>query len=201
MLPIKTPSLLSLILYSTFLDSFSMASTRPIISLYAAQMGASPFVIGILVSTFAFFPILFAIRFGKWTDHLGIKKMMIYGGLGCLAALLIPVIVPTIFGLVLSQMAMGLGHNCIMTSTLTGASLANVDRDKAVAAQATVFAIGEFLGPLSSGFLYEHYGFRLTIGAAALSAAAFVLLNLFTRAYPPAAKSGKSIQTGQTFHC
>lgn len=151
-----------LMLATFFLSNLAVSGTRPIVSIHAHSLGASTFFIGLLVSAFAAFPLILAIRIGKWTDRFGTKALTLWGGTGVLAALAVPLWQPTLAGLLFSQICMGLSNNCIVTATQKRVSIVGGNRDKAVTGMTTTAAAADFVSPLTGGFLYEHGGIRIT---------------------------------------
>lgn len=103
--------------------------------------------------------------------------MIFAGGSGAFISLIIPIIYPSLITLFISQALVGISHNCMMISMQRGAGSASANRDKAIASLTFVFAIAEFIGPLFSGFSYEHMGFRFTFMAASFSILIMLLIN------------------------
>lgn len=150
------------------LYSIALIGTRPIVSLFADYHGASPVIIGLLVSAYAFFPMLMAITVGKWLDHYGARKITLLGGGGMALALLIPAWFPRIEALFLSQALFGFTQLCVLLALQKTVGNLPGNRDKLMAAFSLTGSTGELLGPLLSGFVYEHYGFQMTYGTAFL---------------------------------
>ncbi|MDF2962580.1 MAG: transporter, partial [Paenibacillus sp.] len=89
------------------INQMIVSGTKPVVSLYASKLGATPLEIGIIVSVFAFLPAFLAIHIGKWIDHYGIRRLVSLGGGGLLIALLAPVLYPHFYTFVFSQGLMG----------------------------------------------------------------------------------------------
>lgn len=180
-----------------FLFSFTIHGTRPNISLYAHDIGASEFTIGLLVSTFAFLPMLFAIQVGKLLDTYGARRMLFVGGAGISSGLLIPQFIPTLPSLFVSQMFMGISHLFVVVSLQKSIGNLPGNRDKRIASLSLIGSLGGMTGPLASGFSYEHLGFKATFFGALLAVlTAFVISVLLYReswngGNPREGKSGK----------
>lgn len=142
--------------------SIVIRGSRPIISLYADNMGASPFFIGLLAATFAFLPMLFAISVGKWLDKQGAKKMSMIGGFGMLISFILPVLFPTLFFLLFNQLLVGISHLFILISLQKTVGNLVGDRDRLIAAFSLAGAFGESIGAILTGYLFEMTGFRWT---------------------------------------
>ncbi|MDG5787203.1 MFS transporter [Evansella sp. AB-P1] len=154
--------LLSMVLYSTALHT-----TRPIVSLFADMQGASPWLIGLLVSSYALFPMLFALTIGKWTDRFGTRKMAFLGSSGMFLAILIPVVMPSITSLFISQLLLGFCQVCMIVAYQKTVGNLPGNRDKTIMWFTLMGAIGNFFGPLIGGFTFEHFGFQVTFAVAA----------------------------------
>ncbi|MFO8060264.1 MAG: MFS transporter, partial [Bacillota bacterium] len=57
----------------------STLATRPFIPLYAGELGATPVVLGLVVSMYAFLPIFIALPAGKFVDRFGPRPVMLGG--------------------------------------------------------------------------------------------------------------------------
>ncbi len=79
----------------TLFNQISLKGSRMLVALYAIDLGATPFSIGILVSTYAFFPLLLAVYAGRVPDRIGVRLPMIAGSIGTAIGLLLPVSLPT----------------------------------------------------------------------------------------------------------
>lgn len=156
-----------LLLIYTFFSGI-IHGTRPIISLYANSQGSSTFIIGLLVSCYALLPMLLAVKVGKWLDHFGARAMITAGAGGIMVSLLMPILFPRVFILFFSQLLIGLSQLCILLSFQKTVGNWPGNRDKLVATFTLTGSLGELTGPLLSGFTYEHYGFRISLGISFL---------------------------------
>jgi MFS family permease len=168
--------LTSQILYST-----ASQGTRPIISLYAATQGASPLVVGLLVSTMAFFPMIAALVIGKWLDRYGARKLVSIGGSGMFLAILIPFIFPHIASLFISQFLIGISQQGVMISFQKTIGNYPGDRDKLIMLLTLTGATGLLIGPLLTGFTFQYFGFQTTFGLCASIVLLALVLNLLLK--------------------
>lgn len=164
------------------LYAFSMFSTRPVIPIYAEELGVSPLTIGMLVSSYSFLPMLLAIRAGRWVDRFGSRKMVFFGGGGLLLAFLLPFLSPRLPALFVSQLLFGFSQLFVVLSIQKTVGNLPGNRDKLITAHSLSAAFGDMLGPLAGGFLFAHYGFRPVFAMAVASAAAATALGLLLRA-------------------
>jgi MFS family permease len=159
----------------------AIIGTRPIVSLFANYHGATPMVIGLLVSTYAFFPMLFAITVGKWLDHFGARKVTLWGGGGIVIALLLPVLFPDIIALFFSQICLGFAHLCVLLALQKTVGNLPGNRDKLIAWFSLTASTGELIGPLISRYVYEHYGFQYTYVLSTVFVLIALLMGLFLK--------------------
>ncbi|MDN4075424.1 MFS transporter [Fictibacillus terranigra] len=150
------------------LYSIAVQSTRPIVSLFADSQGVSVAVIGFLVSAYAFFPMLFAVKAGKWLDVYGARHMCLLGSMGMLLSLIIPIMVPVFASLFFSQLLMGFSQICCLVSLQKTVGNLPGNRDNLITIFSLTGSLGELIGPLASGFGYEYFGFRFTFAIAAV---------------------------------
>src|SRR5687768_9954551 len=74
----------------------SMRAGRLLLALYALQLGAAPFTVGLLTAMFSLLPMLLAIQAGKLADRFGSRWPLMFGALGGACGMLVPFFVPTI---------------------------------------------------------------------------------------------------------
>lgn len=188
-------SRLFIILLLTLFYITSLSITRPILSLYAKELGLSPVMLGLLISTFAVFPIILSVQAGKWSDRFGSKRMMMIGTTSFFTALLIPSLYPSVTTLFLSQALVGLGHNLMMISMQKVAGNSGNNRDQSIASLSLVTSVGEFFGPLIGGFSYEMIGFQGTFLLAAFLIVVSFGCNLLLKSKPIASNEGSMAHT------
>lgn len=149
------------VLFITFGFQIMIFATRPMMTLYAADMGADTFLIGILAATFAFFPLLFAIHAGKIADYFGDRMPLFLSNIGCAVGLTLPFLFPTLWSLFVSQAIVGISHvfiNVCMQNVL-GKAATKENRDHYFSVFSTVVALASFIGPVLGGYLAEHVSY------------------------------------------
>ncbi|MBS4026854.1 MAG: MFS transporter [Clostridia bacterium] len=154
--------------------SIAIHASRPIISLFADSQGTSIIIIGFLVSTYAFIPMLTAIRIGKWLDLYGARRVILLGQSGMLIGFIVPTYYPSLGALFFSQGLIGFCQACVIISLLKTIGNLPGNRDTLIVYATMTGSLGELLGPLISGFMFEFFGFQLTFGAII----SFVLISL-----------------------
>ena len=169
--------------------------------LYASALGASPALIGLMVTLRAILPLLLSLPSGGLIDRIGALRVLQLGGLGTIAALALMIWSPTLVLLAASQALIGL------TTLLTATSLqvlvsagSKAERDPRIATYSAWCSGGNMVGPLIGGAVASGVnalpafaaaapvaGYRAAFLAILVLIAVFVLLvTLAGRAAPPA---------------
>ncbi|MBI4192575.1 MAG: MFS transporter [Betaproteobacteria bacterium] len=134
--------------------------SRIAVSLYALELGANQFTIGVLVALYAVFPVLLAILVGKFVDRVGPKLPVIIGVAGTGVALLLPPLFPGITVLYVSCIALGLTH--LLFTLPIEASIGGIGGAEKRAANYALLSMGwsvaNFFGPVIAGFSIDHVG-------------------------------------------
>ena len=165
-----------LLVFLTVLAHLSFAGCRVIISLTAIHFGASPFVIGVVLSLLTVIPILFALRWGRWVDRAGVRGPMLAGIAAILLAMVLGWAFPRLETLfVVSPLA---GSGFFLYHIAAGQAAALIgrpeDRIKNFSLLALAFSVSSFLGPTLSGFAIDSIGHA----NAMLALSAGVLVNI-----------------------
>jgi MFS family permease len=165
-----------LLVFLTVLTHLSFAGCRVIISLTAIHFGASPLVIGVLLSLLTVIPILFALRWGRWVDRAGVRGPMLAGVAAILLAMVLGWAFPRLETLfVVSPLA---GSGFFLYHIAAGQAAAVIgrpeDRIKNFSLLALAFSVSSFLGPTLSGFAIDGIGHA----NAMLALAVGVLVNM-----------------------
>lgn len=149
---------LKVVLIIVFVFQFMLHITRPLITLYGSNLGASTLEIGILTATYAFFPLLFAVHAGKITDKIGDRLPILFGMIAASVGLVFPFIFSTIWSIYVSQIIVGLAHIFIIISlqNVLGNAATKENRDHYFGLFSMVVAIAQFCGPVIGGYLAEY---------------------------------------------
>ena len=75
------PTLYLLILLNVLTHSVYVGS-RVLLVLYAIQLGAPTYAVGLLAAVYGIIPMLFSVWAGRLTDRLPPRKLMFFGALG-----------------------------------------------------------------------------------------------------------------------
>lgn len=155
--------------------------SRPLVALLANDLGASKIEIGIIAATFAFFPLLFAVRAGGWIDRWGYFQPILIGSIGVSLALFLPFTFPSLGTLYLSQTLAGISQIFVNISlqNALGLNVKKENRDKIFGWFSFAVSGGQFLGPLLIGYGTEKYGFIAAFLIATLLSLIPILLGFF----------------------
>ncbi|PZR53308.1 MAG: MFS transporter, partial [Stutzerimonas stutzeri] len=154
------------------LNHAGFGGSRVAVSLYALELGANQFTIGVLMALYALCPMLLAVYIGKLADRVGPRLPMLLGTTGVAVALLLPPLVPGLATLYLSALLLGTSfHFFFVTVTgIAGGIGGGENRARNYALVSLGFSGAGFLGPMAAGFSIDHLGYLPT----------FLLLASFT---------------------
>jgi len=151
-----------LIVLLCILNHAAFTGSRVVFSLYALDLGASSFAIGVLVSFYALCPLLLAIYAGKLIDRVGARLPMLLGTLGLMLGIALPVMVSGLTTLYFAALLLGSSFMFFFVAVqgVTGAVGSPEDRGRNYSLLSVGFSIASFVGPLVAGFSIDHLGFR-----------------------------------------
>ena len=180
---VRLPQLFSLVL----LWNGGFKGTRVLNTLYALQLGAKPFDIGLLLATYGLFALILAVYAGRFTDRYGVRIPVIGGVIACVAGILLPWFVPTLPAIFASAAITGTGFIFVQVGlqTLTGSLASGAARTRNINMYALVVSVADFIGPVIAGFSIDHAGYVATyLVLALLSASSLGGLVVIARHFP-----------------
>ena len=148
----------------TVLTHTSYKASKVLISLYALELGASPFWVGVLFSMYSAFPVLLAVYAGKLSDRYGSRRLILFGASGLVGGLFIPALFPQLAGLFASATLIGL---CYIFYTVAVQNLiGSIGEEHERTRNYSIFSMGvgltALLGPTTAGFSIDLIGHRST---------------------------------------
>jgi MFS family permease len=151
---------ISTVLLIVLCNMMSFRASKILISLFALELGASQFYIGIMIAMYSVFPALLAVSAGKLSDRLGVRSPMLAGSLGVSAGLLLPWLLPSVPTLYVSGALIGASHMLynVATQNLIGSLGGPGAHTRNFSNYALAMAIGSSLGPLLAGISIDHFG-------------------------------------------
>lgn len=160
-------------------DVLGLTIILPLLPFYAEKFGASPAVVGLLVSTYALCQLISGPMLGRWSDHLGRKPLLLVSQLGTFIGFLILAYANALWVIFLSRVIDGLTAGNL---SLAQAYISDVtkpeERAKSFALIGIAFGMGFLIGPGISGFLSQ-YSYQYPIFAAAVLSATSILSTYF----------------------
>lgn len=143
-------------------------ATRPLVTLYATELGASMATIGLLFSTYAFFPLLFSIHIGKMSDRFGIRLPVIVGVIGLALSMAFPFLFKSLWSLYVSQGLVGVAQIFINVSLQNAMGIAKdeVERDRNFSIFSLGISSGALVGPIVGGMIGEYFSYTIAFLAA-----------------------------------
>jgi len=182
----------------TVLNHIAYKGSKMLISLYAIQLGATPFTIGILYSLYSFFSLFLALYAGRISDRLGPRIPMLMGSVALGSGLVLPYLWPSLTTLFVSATLIGSLYIFYTVSAqhLVGAFGDGRTRTSNYATFSLGVALTALLGPTITGFSIDLLGHQLTyLLLAVLPIGPIVFLIFFAHRLPHAA--GDEKRSGQ----
>ena len=172
-------------------DVLGLTIILPLLPFYAEKFGASPAVVGLLVSTYALCQLVAGPILGRWSDHMGRRPLLLVSQIGTFIGFLILAYANALWLIFLSRIIDGLTAGNL---SLAQAYISDVtkpeDRAKSFALIGIAFGMGFLIGPAISGFLSQ-YSYQYPIfAAAALSATSILATYLLLPSGVPTAADG-----------
>jgi predicted MFS family arabinose efflux permease len=142
------------------LSHAGFGGSRVVVTLYALDLGANQFNVGVLMALYALCPMLFAVYIGKLADRVGPRLPMLGGVVGVVFALLLPPLFPGLITLYVSALVLGTAfHFFFVTVTGTAGGVGGPEhRARNYAMVSLGFSAAGFVGPLTGGFAIDHMG-------------------------------------------
>ncbi len=155
--------LIWLVVAMSFLTFGSFIGARVLASLFALELGASPVAVGMLIATFAIFPLLLSVYVGRGIDRWGTYKPVLGGMAGFLAGMVIPWVFPVLPALYVSALVTGLAlvFFSVATQQLVSSIGDAASRNSNVSYYSIGIAGSAFAGPLFVGAIIDHFGHRV----------------------------------------
>ncbi len=160
-------------------DVLGLTIILPLLPFYAERFGASPAVVGLLVSTYAFCQLFSGPLLGRISDGIGRRPMLLLSQVGTLIGFLILAEAPSLWVVFLARIIDG---STAGNLSLAQAYISDVtkpeDRARSFALIGIAFGVGFLIGPALSGFLAQ-FGYQYPIYLAAALSATSILATYF----------------------
>jgi DHA1 family tetracycline resistance protein-like MFS transporter len=160
-------------------DILGMTLIMPLLPFYAERYGATPVVVGLLVSSYAACQLISGPVIGRMSDRIGRKPLLIVSQIGTFIGFLILAFSGSLWMIFVSRIIDGCTAGNI---SLAQAYIADVtkpeDRARSFGVLGIAFGLGFLVGPGVSGYLSQ-FGIHVPILAAAGLSATSILATTF----------------------
>jgi MFS family permease len=168
--PPKPKNVLLPIFLIVAVDILGMTLILPLLPFYAERYGASPQVVGLLITTYALCQLLAGPILGKLSDRYGRRPLLIVSQIGTFAGFLVLGWAKTLIWIFFSRFLDGITAGNL---SLAQAYISDVtepqNRAKAFGVIGVAFGLGFLIGPALSGYLAQFDYAYPAYAAAALS--------------------------------
>ena len=161
---------LVLIILLAVLCHAALNGMRIAVSLFALSHGGSTFLVGLLMSLTAIFPMLLGVASGRWTDRIGARRPIMVGATAVLAGALAPALFPGIPALFATSVLIGTGFMAaqVAMQNAVGAMSEPHERAANFGSMSIGMSISAFTGPLIAGLGIDHLGYQPAFGILAV---------------------------------
>ncbi len=166
-----------LIIQITEVLGFSLV--LPFLPLYVQELGASPFMVGLLLMSFSLFQFISAPIMGKLSDIYGRRPLLILSQISTFFGFIILGLANTIWLVFLSRIVDGaLGSNFTIAQAYLSDISTKKDRSKAFGISGVAFGVGFLIGPAIGGYLAQ-FGYWIPAFLAAGMSFVTIVLTFF----------------------
>jgi multidrug resistance protein len=166
---------LLVLMITAFVDMVGFAMVLPLIPFYAASMGATGFIVGLLISAFSVAQLVSAPSWGKVSDRFGRRPAVILGLLISALAYVVFGLAETLWILLISRIVQGVGGGTVgvLQAYVADASKPE-DRAKGLGWLSAATSAGAVVGPAFGSLFVQWWGHR----GPGFGAAGFCLLSM-----------------------
>ena len=166
-----------MLLNSGFLQG-AVYAVRPMVTYKSVDLGADPWLVGIVGATFALAPLIFAIQVGRWIDRGNAGRALFLGTLISLSATVSLIFVEQVWLLMLAMPVLGIGHLLVMSGgqTMVGNRSEDKHYERNFGLLTFYASVGHALGPLLGGVLADRGGLNVDVDSAFMLAAAMFVI-------------------------
>jgi len=139
-----------------------LTGTRVAVTLDALAGGATAATAGLLIALYAFLPMLLAVPAGRVIDRIGVRRPMLAGSIGVACGAALPALWPGLPALYVAATLIGASFMTFQVATqyATGELSGPDARAEGYSLLALGYSLSSFAGPLVTGFVIDHWGFR-----------------------------------------
>ena len=160
-------------------DILGFTIILPLLPFYSERLGASPTVVGAIVSIYAVFQLIAGPILGQLSDRFGRRPVLLLSQAGTLAGFLILAFSTQVWMVFLSRAIDGATAGNLTTAQAYISDVTKPEnRAKSFAIIGVAFGFGFLVGPAISGYL-SHFGYVAPIFAAATLSFSSILCTFF----------------------
>ena len=197
--PSKKTSPLLPIFFIVAVDVLGLTLIIPFLPFYAESFGATPWVVGLLISCYAVCQLIAAPILGEWSDRYGRRRVLILSQIGTFIGFLILAQAKVLWVVFLSRMIDGAtAGNLSVAQAYIADVTPQEKRAKAFGIIGVAFGLGFLIGPAISGVL-AGYNYHYPIYFAALLSLTSICLTYFTLPEPDFHVRAKEVQKTSIF--
>jgi MFS family permease len=160
-------------------DVLGFTIILPLLPFYSEHLGASPFVVGAIISTYAVCQLLAGPVLGQLSDRTGRRPVLLISQLGTLVGFLVLAFSTQVWMVFLARAIDGItaGNLSIAQAYISDVSKPE-NRAKSFAVIGIAFGLGFLIGPAISGYLSQ-FGYQAPIFAACALSFTSILCTFF----------------------
>lgn len=165
---------------------------RVLLSLYALNLGADPFAVGLLAGTTSALPLLLSWQVGRLSDRFGSRLPLMFGAAGGALGMLVPFLIPGLPSLYVAAVMNGLlfAFCSVSLQNLVGLLSSPADRPKNFSNFSLMASAANFAGPLIAGFSIDLSGHGIAcLYLALLAVVPIAMLAVWGRILPDGSHS------------
>lgn len=166
-----------LVLLLSFFGFVGIVAGRIVLTLYALELGAQPFLVGLLTACFYAFPLLTSWPIGSLSDRLGSRWLLFAGSVFGVGAMLVPFAGGNMASIFAGAAMIGLSFSFtnVLLQNLVGQLSSPGTRARDFANFSLVGASTNLVGPMVAGLSIDHIGMR---GACLVAAGVSLVLTI-----------------------
>ena len=151
------------------LNQIGLKGSKMLVALYAIELHASPFTIGLLISMYAIFPLMLAVYAGRYSDRVGMRRPMVLGSFALCGGMMVPTMFPSLGALFVSAALVGTANIFfhVASHNLIGALGGPAERTANFGTFSLGSAMSGMIGPMLVGFMVDRAGYTASYYALA----------------------------------
>lgn len=170
-----------------FVDLIGFGIVIPLLPLYGELHSPSPWQLGLLMASFSAMQLVFSPLLGRLSDRVGRRPVLLISLTGSLAGYVLFAVADSMFLLILSRVVAGIaGANIATAQAVIADCTPPAERARGMGLIGVAFGLGFIAGPALAGVLVTLSPAAPGLGAAAFSAAAWILTAVYLpETHPP----------------